>query len=101
MTINATTAELCLFELEAKLKEAHVLAVDLLEFAEIGNKIGEALQLVQFIRDLHTPPQCMLCSKQLQLDKQDKPTEQYICGECLLDPHRRDEINKLLEQPKS
>lgn len=100
MTIDTTTAELCLFELEAKLKEAHVLAVDLLEFAELGGKIGEALELVQFIRNIQTPPQCMLCSKQLQLDKPANQTEQYICGECLLDPHRRDEINKLLEKPK-
>jgi hypothetical protein len=94
MTIDTTTAELCLFELEAKLKEAHVLAVDL------GGKINEALELVQFIRNIQTPPYCMLCSKQLQLDKPANQTEQYICGECLLDPHRRDEINKLLEKPK-
>lgn len=83
-----------LSELETKLTEAHTL-VDLLEFAEIGTKIDEALQLVQLIRN--QTPHCMLCNKQLQLNEPDKPTEQYICGECLLNPHRRHEINQLIK----
>ena len=82
--------------LETKLKETLTL-IDLLEFAEIRTKIDEALQLTQLIHN--QTPHCILCNKQLQLNEPDKPTEQYICGECLLDPHRRDEINQLIKSP--
>lgn len=94
MKVDKNTAELCLFELETKLKEIRVLAVDLLEFAEIGGKIDEVLQLVQLIRDTTTPPRCMLCSQDLE---DGEPGEQYICGACLLDPARREQIDHLIK----
>lgn len=94
MTVNPNLIDTFLFELEAKLKETHVLAVDLLEFAEVGNKIEEALELVRLVRDIQRPPRCMLCEVVVDADK---PGEQYICGECLLNPNRRDEINRLIQ----
>ena len=97
MKVDETTAELCLFELETKLKEIRVLAVDLLEFAEIGGKIDEVLLLVQLIRDATTPSRCMLCS---QIVEDGRHGEQYICGACLMDPARRDQINHLIKHDK-
>jgi hypothetical protein len=94
MTVNPNLIDTYLFELEAKLKETHVLAVDLLEFAEVGGKIEEALELVRLVRDMQSPPRCMLCDVHVDADN---PGEQYICGECLLDPNRRDEINRLIQ----
>jgi hypothetical protein len=75
MTINTNLADTYLFELENKLKETHILAVDLLEFAEVGNKIDEALELVRLVRDMQRPSHCMLCKKIVEADK---PDEQYI-----------------------